>query len=57
MESQIFIVSLVTLGNGSWILCVVVLYWLYRQMADAEQNVILDSITEGIFTVDLDWCV
>ncbi len=24
-------------------------------MENKEQNVILDSITEGVFTVDLDW--
>ena len=31
-----------------------VLYFLWQKMENKEQNVILDSITEGVFTVDLD---
>ena len=32
-----------------------VLYCLWQKMENKEQNVILDSISEGVFTVDLDW--
>ena len=36
--------------------CILQLFVLsYTYMKNNEQNVILDSISEGVFTVDLDW--
>ena len=36
-------------------MCVIMLYCPIPKMKNNEQNIILDSITEGVFTVDLDW--